>query len=77
MNDLLNLFEEIRRRTDIESVFRAFLPSVDLKPCAQGFKCKCPLPTHQDDTPSFYLYTDTQTFYCFGCGEWGDAVSLV
>lgn len=77
MNDLLNLFEEIRRRTDIETVFRAFLPSADLKPSARGFKCKCPLPNHQDDTPSFYLYTDTQTFYCFGCGEWGDGVSLV
>lgn len=35
---------------------------------------KCPL--HGEDTPSFRWYSDTNTFYCFGCGKGGDIVSL-
>lgn len=31
-------------------------------------KIRCPLPNHaRDNTPSFFYYKDTNTFYCFGC----------
>jgi DNA primase len=43
-------------------------------------RANCPLPGHQDDTPSFYVGTrpdGSQTFKCYGCGRWGDVVSLV
>jgi DNA primase len=32
----------------------------------------CPFPSHDDSNPSFYVYLDTGTFYCFGCGKGGD-----
>ena len=31
---------------------------------------------HEDDTPSLVLYPDTNSFYCFGCGAWGDSANL-
>jgi DNA primase len=33
----------------------------------------CPL--YEEKTPSFTVYGDS-FFYCFGCSEWGDVVSL-
>jgi len=32
---------------------------------------------HEETTPSLTLYTNTNTFYCFGCGETGDVIKLV
>lgn len=33
----------------------------------------CPFSDHQDRTPSFSLYPDTQSYYCFGCLRSGKA----
>jgi len=34
-------------------------------------------PFHNEKTPSFTVYSNNQSFYCFGCGEGGDAISFV
>lgn len=34
----------------------------------------CPL--HDEDTPSFRYYEDTESFYCFGCGVGGNIINL-
>lgn len=34
-------------------------------------------PFHNDKTPSLAIYADTQSFYCFGCGAGGDALSFI
>lgn len=31
---------------------------------------------HDDKTPSVHLYRDTNTWYCFACGRWGDGIDL-
>lgn len=31
---------------------------------------------HDEKTPSLYLYPETNKFYCFGCQEKGDAITL-
>jgi CHC2 zinc finger len=36
---------------------------------------RCPLPTHEDKTPSFYIYPPGR-YYCYGCGGSGDVVDL-
>ena len=33
-------------------------------------------PFHSEKTPSFHVYTDTQSFYCFGCGAGGDVITF-
>lgn len=35
---------------------------------------KCPF--HDDSTPSLKIYPN-ETFYCFGCGAWGDALNVL
>ena len=63
--------EELTRRTDIVDVVGNY---VQLKRKGRLYGGLCPF--HSEKTPSFYVYPDTQSFYCFGCGAGGDAVSF-
>jgi|TARA_Y100000310_G_scaffold183047_1_gene183140 DNA primase len=38
----------------------------------------CPLPDHDDSTPSFVVFLDGdfQRFHCFGCQSFGDCINL-
>jgi hypothetical protein len=36
---------------------------------------KCPL--HQDNTASFKIYEKTNSFYCFGCQRWWNAINFI
>lgn len=37
--------------------------------------CLCPF--HEETQPSFCIYTDTNSFYCFSCKRGGDVIDLV
>ncbi len=63
---------ELRARTDIESVIS---PYVNLSKRGRLVKGLCPF--HNEKTPSFTIYTDSQSFFCFGCGAGGDAITFV
>lgn len=58
---------EIRERTDIVELINAYTP---LKKAGRSFKGLCPF--HQEKTPSFVVFPDSQNFHCFGCGKGGD-----
>lgn len=47
---------------------------LDLKPSGKNFFALCPF--HNEKTPSFYLFTESNRFYCFGCHEKGDVINL-
>ncbi len=59
---------EIRDRTDIVDLVTGYVPS--LKRTGRSFKGLCPF--HQEKTPSFIVFADSQNFHCFGCGKGGD-----
>lgn len=48
-----------------------------LQPLGSRFITSCIFPDHEDSTPSFVLYPENNSFYCFGCNEWGDTIDLV
>lgn len=40
------------------------------------WKAHCPLPGHEDRTPSFVIYSDHGRAWCFGCNRGGDVITL-
>lgn len=65
--------EAVREATDLVQVAERYTKL--RKNCKSYYGC-CPLPTHEDSTPSFHVYPDGR-FYCHGCKESGDAFDLV
>ena len=59
-------------KTDIEDVISTY---VTLKRRGATLVGLCPF--HNEKTPSFTVYLATQSFYCFGCGAGGDAITFV
>lgn len=59
---------DIRDRIDIVDLIQEFVP--DLKRAGRSYKGICPF--HQEKTPSFVVFPDSQNFHCFGCGKGGD-----
>ena len=64
--------EEIRHRTDIVELIGSY---VTLKRAGSNFGGLCPF--HSEKTPSFTVFPDSESFYCFGCGAGGDAITFV
>lgn len=63
---------ELSRRVDITELVKSF---VELKRAGRMEKGLCPF--HNEKSPSFYVYPETSSFYCFGCGAGGDAITFV
>ena len=66
------IINEIKYRNDIESVMA---PYIDLKRRGKNLVGLCPF--HNEKTPSFTVYPENGSFYCFGCGVGGDVFSFV
>jgi DNA primase len=64
--------EELRSKNDIESVVSSY---VTLRRRGRLLTGLCPF--HNEKTPSFTVYPDTQSYYCFGCGAGGDVVTFI
>lgn len=71
-----NISEEyinaLKSKIDITDLISSY---VQLKRSGSTFRGLCPF--HNEKTPSFFVYPDTQSFYCFGCGTGGDMITFI
>ena len=63
---------ELKERNDITDVISGY---VSLKRSGRNSKGLCPF--HSEKTPSFTVYPDTASFYCFGCQAGGDVIGFI
>lgn len=66
------IIEEIVSRTDISDLIGSY---VSLKRAGSNMHGLCPF--HSERTPSFTVFSKSNSFYCFGCGAGGDSISFV
>ena len=62
---------ELKYRNDIESVLS---PYIALKRRGSNLVGLCPF--HNEKTPSFTVYPENGSYYCFGCGQGGDIITF-
>ena len=66
------IIDDIKFRNPVEDVISSY---VVLKKAGSNLNGLCPF--HSEKTPSFTVFPGTQSFYCFGCGKGGDAISFM
>ncbi|WP_113074541.1 DNA primase [Petrotoga sp. 9PW.55.5.1] len=64
--------DEIKSKVDIVDFVNSYL---SLSRKGKNYAALCPF--HAEDTPSFYIFPETQTFHCFGCGAHGDVITFL
>ena len=64
--------ERLRDESDIESVISSYIA---LKRRGRNLTGLCPF--HSEKTPSFTVYPDSQSFYCFGCQKGGSVFTFI
>ena len=64
--------DEVLFRNDISSLIGSY---VQLRRAGTNMKGLCPF--HNEKTPSFTVYPQDNSFYCFGCGVGGNAITFV
>ena len=66
-----DIISEIKYRNDIETAISQY---VNLKRRGKNLVGLCPF--HSEKTPSFTVYPENGSFYCFGCGVGGDVFTF-
>lgn len=64
--------EQVLMRNDIETLIGSY---VSLKRAGSNLRGLCPF--HSEKSPSFTVYPADNSFYCFGCGAGGDAITFI
>lgn len=63
---------ELKYRSDIAEIASQYM---QLKRRGRNLVGLCPF--HGEKTPSFNIYTENGSFYCFGCGTGGDVITFI
>lgn len=64
--------QELKMRSDITDVVSSY---VSLRRSGRNMVGLCPF--HHEKTPSFNVYPENGSFYCFGCGVGGDVITFI
>lgn len=68
-------FEKIQEKPDIIKTFTHLYPQATMKRSQRATLANCPI--HNEKRPSFAMYDETNTYYCFSCGSHGDSYTLI
>lgn len=66
------VMEAIKDRCDIVDLIGSYVP---LRRAGSNYNGSCPF--HSEKTPSFTVFPDSQSFFCFGCEAGGDAFTFI
>lgn len=64
--------QDLKYRADMVTVASRY---VNLRKSGRGYVGLCPF--HSEKTPSFNIFSENQSFYCFGCGAGGDVITFI
>ena len=67
-----SFLQELKLRSDITEIASSY---VNLKRHGRNMVGLCPF--HGEKTPSFNIYTESGSFYSFGCGAGGDVITFI
>ena len=67
-----DFLQELKMRSDLTEIASGYM---SLKRRGRNMVGLCPF--HGEKTPSFNIYTESNSFYCFGCGAGGDVVTFI
>ncbi|MBQ0098671.1 MAG: DNA primase [Oscillospiraceae bacterium] len=67
-----DFISEVKYRNDLSDIASGYMT---LKRRGRNLVGLCPF--HGEKTPSFNIYTENGSFYCFGCGVGGDVITFI
>ncbi len=67
-----SFINELKYHCYIEDIVSGY---VSLKRTGRNLKGLCPF--HSEKTPSFTVYPENGSYYCFGCGSGGDVITFI
>ena len=67
--------ETFDKKPDIIATFTYLFPKHKLKRSQRATMSLCPI--HGENNPSFAMYEETDTYYCFSCQATGDSYKLI
>jgi DNA primase len=67
-----NFAQSVKQQADIVRIVGEY---IKLRKSGANWSALCPF--HKEKSGSFYVYTATQHYYCYGCHEHGDVFSFV
>ncbi len=72
-------FAKLMEKANIIKVVRLYLGNIPMKEYSGlwnlKYIMKCPF--HDEKTPSFAIFPNSNSFCCYGCGESGDIINLI
>ena len=72
MDEYTKFIEELKMKADLTDVVNKYTPVMRR---GSNYFAVCPL--HADKGPSFCIYPNSNSYYCFGCHAAGDVIKFV
>jgi len=69
------LIQELKK-IDIKEFLQTIIKEIKFDKRDTLYKTTCPFKDHNDTVASFTIYTENNTYYCWGCGRGGDVLDF-